>query len=174
MPKTTGVLIHQNEPVEDVALTTLAARTALQIAADFSAIAATFLIKRVRYFLTLQSVATNEGPFMVALAQGDVTAAEASAAFTEGNTAGPSDRSQTLSQDESWNVYQASVEKLMPADSGGFHQSSGQWINMPGRGIPAPEGAGWQAIVFNADNAALTTGSIIKGIIQYQGVWLRD
>ncbi len=168
-------LVHQNESVEDVALTTLGARSALQIAGDFTAITATFLLKRVRYLLQIVGITTLEGPFCVVLAQGDVTAAEAALGVTEGNTAGPADKTQMNTQDNSWNLVQASLELLELIEVGNLgHQSSGKWIRMPGRGIPFPESAGWQAVVVNLDNAALTTGAIIKGIIQYQGVWLRD
>ncbi len=173
MAKTMASLVHQNEPVEDVALSTLGARSALQIANDFSAITATFLMKRVRYMLLLDAVTAGEGSFCVALAQGDTSAVEASQGFTEGNTAGPSDRTQMLTQDNSWNVIQDSVEFLRPAAVVADWESDGEWHSL-GKGIPFPEGSGWQAVIMNLDNAALTTGAIIKGIIQYQGVWLRD
>ncbi len=170
-----ATLVTQNEPVENVLLGTLASRTALQIAADFSAITATFLMKRVRYLLYLTDVTADEGPFCVALAQGDTSAVEASRGVTEGNTAGPSDRTQMLTQDESWNIVQDSLEFLEPTAGVADWSSDGDWhVLGGGKGIPFPEGAGWQAVIINLDADALTTASQIKGVIQYQGVWLRD
>ncbi len=168
-------LVHQNDPVEDIALGTLAARTALQIANDFTAVSATFLMKRVRYLVHLEGITADEGPFCVALAQGDVSAAEASQGVTEGNIAGPNDRTQVLQQQDSWNIIQDSLELIGEDANTTAAQSSGQWhVLGGGKGIPFPEGVGWQAVVISLDNAALTTGGVIKGVIQYQGVWLRD
>ncbi len=171
---TYGALVHQNGPVEDVALGTLAQRTALQIEGDFTGISATFLMKRVRYLVKLENITSGEGPFAVVLA-GDATAAEAAAGVTEGNTSGPSDRTQMLTQDTSWNIIQDSLELLKDNGADTIQQTSGRWHTVGGKkGIPFPEGSGWQAVVVNLDNAALTTGAIMKGVIQYQGVWLRD
>ncbi len=165
-------LINQMLQVDNVALSTLAARTSLNIMSTFGAITNAFLVKRVRYFLMLHSVTTDEGPFIVGLAHGNATAAEMTAALTEANTTGPEDLTQTLTEDNAWVIWWNTVERLLPPDSGGEHHSSGQWHAL-GKGMPALEAVGAQAFIANLDGTALTTGAEIQGMIQMQGVWLR-
>ncbi len=159
------------EPIDNVPLLTLGSRTALQLSNDFTSIAATFLMRRIRYFLMLHSVTTDEGPFIVGVARGDATVAEIAAAILEGNTVGPSDTTQMLQSDTPWAVAQNSVELLFPADSLGQYHTRGGWKKI---GIPWPEGTGWQLFVMNLDGDALITGSEMQGLVQTQGVWLRD
>ncbi len=167
-------LVHQNEQVDNVALATLAARTALQLSAAFTTLLDSFLIKRVRYFLKLHSVAVDEGPFLVGMAKGDATIAEITTALLANNAIGKEDVSEMLTQDEPWVIYQQSVVMLIPSDSGGEYLSDGKWNNMPGRGLPAVSGSGWQLFIANLDGTALTTGAEIQGMVQTQGVWLND
>jgi len=167
-------LIHQNEQVDNVALATLAARTALQLSAAFTTLNNSFLVKRIRYFLKLHSVAVDEGPFLIGMAHGDASISELTAALTANNAIGPDDVTEVLTEDQPWIIYQQSVVMPVPSDSGGEYLTSGSWINMPGRGIPALEGSGWQIFIANLDGTALTTGAEIQGMVQTQGVWLND
>ena len=167
-------LVHQNGQVNDTPLSTLAARTALLINADFATTSATFLAKRVRYHINTTGQAAGEGPIIICLAHGNTSIAEITTALVTRNTAGPADVTQMLEQDGSWTVVQDSVEMLKESDSSGQAQSSGEWLRLGRKGIPFAEASGWTLNVFNADNAALTTGTIIKGTYQVQGVWLRD
>ncbi len=167
-------LIHQNEQVDNVALATLAARTALQLSAAFTTLTTSFLIKRVRYFLKLHSVAVDEGPFLVGLARGNAIISEITAALTANNAIGKADITEVLTEDQPWVIYQETVRMLTPSDSGGEYLSDGRWNNMPGRGLPAVEGSGWQVFIANLDGTALTTGAEIQGMVQTQGVWLND
>ncbi len=170
MAATRNALVHQNGPV-NTTLGILAGRTALSIEAAFNAITASFLMKRLRYYITIEGVTAGQGPFALVLANGDVTAAEASAAITEAWTTGPGDRTQELTQDNAWNVYQNTMELMTPFEDGSKWISSGEWHSL-GKGYPMPETSGWQVLVINLDNGVLTTGASINGIVQYQGVWL--
>ncbi len=172
MVKNTNLVI-QNDLAADIALSTLAARTALQVSAQFVAITATFLMKRVKYFLKLEGVTSGEGPYLVGLARGDMSAGEISAALVERNTSGPGDTTQSLTEDVSFSILQNSVRMLGRNGKGDGVLLLEAEIPL-GKGIPWAEGTGWQLFVFNAGNAALTTGAIIAGIAQYWGVWLRD
>jgi len=167
-----GKLIQQAEAVDNVALSTLASLTSLQLSNLFVNITATFLMKRVRYYLMIHSIATDEGPFCVGVAHGNATQAEIAAAITEGNPNGPSDVTQRLGEDAAWVVAQNTV--VFPQDlTGGQFFTNGEWMSL-GKGIPWPEDAGWQIFIMNLDGTALTTGGEVQGIVQSQGVWLRD
>ncbi len=159
-------------PVTNIALSTLGSKTALSLGSTMAAITTPLLMKRIRYFLMLHSVTTDEGPFIVGLASGNASAAEISAAISEANTAGPEDVTQSLSEDNAWVVMWNTVEFLQPADSGGEYHSKGEWHSL-GKGMPAQEAVGFQAFIANLDGTALTTGAEVQGSIQVQGVWLR-
>ncbi len=171
-------LVIQNDQIQDISLGTLAARTALALGSQFNGITATFLMKRVKYWLQLEEVTEDQGPFLVGIASGDAGAAEISSAMTERNTAGPADTTQVLTQDNAFVVVQNSV-RMMKLHRNGTDAAPDTWtlegeVSL-GKGIPFREGSGWQPFILNADNAALaTTAPVCKGIIQYWGVWLRD
>ncbi len=166
----TSSLVHQNCQVDDVALGTLAANGALAIDPDFASLTSSFLVKRVRYNLMVEGLTADEGPFSVALVQGNASSAEAAAGFNARNTAGLLDKTQMLTQDEPWTVVQNSKADFIPVTTQ-MHRLQTGWISL-GKGWPAVEGAGWQLFIHNADNAALTTGGIVKGTYDIQGVWL--
>ncbi len=161
------------------ALSTLAASDALDLDLALGQLTTTFLIKRVRFFLKAVGVTAEEGPLLIGMASGNTSIAEIELGMQITNTVGPQDTTQTLSQDEAWKIYRNTIEMLRPEAVETTLYSSGKWINFPGRGIPAlgaqGSGAGgFRSWVFNAGTAALTTGAVVKGIIEYQGVWLRD
>ncbi len=162
------------EGVDSVALTTLGARTALLIETALTSLAASFLLKRVRYWLKLVGVTADEGPHLVGIADGNANTTEIIDSMTVTNTLGPHDRSQMLNQDRAWTVLRDSVRMMRTVHSDTTKYLTGGWVKFKGRGIPMKESAGMQAFIFNASDAALTTGSVIEGMIEYQGVWLRD
>ncbi len=165
------VLVGQ---VNSVALTTLGARSALLIESTLQDLTATFLLKRVRYWLKISGVTADEGPLLVGVANGDAALSEINTSMIVTNTSGPLDRTAMLTQDDAWTVVRDSIRMMINRHSDTEKYLEGEWISMPKKGIPMPEGAGIQAFVFNAQDAALTTGSVIEGLIEYQGVWLRD
>jgi len=174
MAKPHGGLKVQNGEVADVALSTLASQNALLIDGDFVSIKATFLMKRIRYFLQLEGVTADEGPFLLVLAPGNASIAEIADALISRNTVGVHDVTQTLKEDAVWaGAFQMSVEMLKPVGgpAATTFVSSGDWISF-GKGLPAVEDGGWSLNIFNADAANLTTGGVIKGNYQIQGVWL--
>ncbi len=169
-------LVVQNETISDAALGALAARASVTLGNAFNGITATFLMKRFRIWIRLKGITSGEGfPFLVGIARGDATQAEIAAAMLEGNTSGPSDTTQMLTQDNAFVVVQKTVRALNP---GGIDPTQGSLsidIKMPGKnGVPFPEGSGWQVFIYNADDDALTTGGTVQGQAQYWGVWLRD
>ncbi len=169
---TRSALVNQMIPVDNVALGTLAARTSLILETVLVSILSPFLVKRVRYFVKLHSVTTDEGPFIVGLAAGNATVGEITVALNEANSSGPEDISQSLTEDNAWVIWWNTVEKLLPVDSGGEAESAGEWHSL-GKGMPALEAAGVKMFVANLDGTALTTGAEIQGFYQLQGVWLR-
>ncbi len=171
-------LVISNETISSLPLGTLAARTALTLGQAFNGITATFLMNRFRCWLVIQGLTAGEGfPFLVGLARGDATAAEISVAMLEGNTSGPSDTTQMLTEDNAFVVVQKSIRAMTP-DGDTTGNRTGGWLHadfkLPKRGIPWAEGSGWQAFIYNATDAALTTGATVTGQSQYWGVWLRD
>ncbi len=175
MTHNTAHLVNNTGLVEDVALGTLAARTALALDTDFNAITNTFLMKRYRVMIYAEGLTSAEGPICVGIARGDATVAEIATAMLANNRNGPSDTTGMLTQDSAWVVAQNSIIMATLGGSVLSHREfSSEWMPVGGsKGIPWQEGSGWQLFVFNLDNAALGSGAIIKGIVQYQGVWLR-
>lgn len=173
-------LVSLTEAV-NTSLSTLAAKTALDINTDLSSLNTSFLLKRIRYFLTLENMVESEGPILVLASQGDAAANDVTSGMGVTNTVGPSDVTQSITQDQAWKVIRESVEMLQWTGEGVADlQSTGRWHRMPGKGIPMLAGGdvngGIRYSVFNADVAALadTNSAIIKGMIEIQGVWLRD
>lgn len=160
-------------PGPNTALSTLGAKTALTIDQTHAALDAAFLIKRVRYFIEVDSLTSGEGPFIVGIAPGDTNDAEIAAAVTTTNTVGPSDTTQSLTQDAAWSVLRQSFELIQSrSESTNRLGTTGHWHKMPGRGIPVPEGKGFRCFIMNLDTGALTTGATAKGLYEVQGVWL--
>ncbi len=168
----------QNAFVDNVALLTLAQQASLSIDSSFGSISATFLAKRVRYFLKLTTLNSVNGPMIVGLGHGNATATEAALALSVAWTTGPSNLTQANQQDDAWNQVQNSIEMLrwagdFTAGTNSNFMTSGEWHSL-GKGIPFAEGAGWQCWLTNLSGEAIITGATIEGLIQVQGVWLRD
>ncbi len=172
MPHKGQELIIQNSQIS-TALSTLASKSAIGLASGQTLITATFLAKKIKYFLVLEGITASEGPFAVCAAHGDASGAEAGSAIAEANTAGPDDLTQVRSQDNVWNIVQNSLKMMNPQRAAGEDAWLEAEISL-GKGIPFVEGAGWEFFLINLDASALTTGAIIKGLIQVWGVWLRD
>ncbi len=169
-------IVQQTLLVDVLALDTLAGRTAILLR-SFSAITATFLMHRLRYFLQyVARTADDDGPLLVGIAKGDASLAEIAAAMIEANTIGPGDTSQVLTQDETWVVYQNTVKAFNMSGGVAAERFVGDdWIKFGGKnGIPALEGTGFQLFAFNAGSGALSTGSSVNGLVHVQGRWLRD
>ncbi len=168
-------LVIQTEGVANLALGTLAAKTALTLGVAFNGITATFLAKMLRIILSITGLtAQDEGPFAVVIGNGDLTATEATNALAEGNTAGPGDTTQVLTQDTAFAIVQKSLRTFVPA---GGPSPTSQYLDATialGKGIPFKEGTGWQYFIYNLDGSALQTGAVVNGITQTWGVWLRD
>ncbi len=161
--------------VDTQALGTLAGRTALLLNTTQNAMTATFLMKRIRYFLQLMGRTTgDDGPLLIGICKGDATIGEIANALLESNSAGPGDTSQVLDEDLPWAVWQDSVRQINYAGSEVQGQMPDHWMKLGKNGFPALEGTGYALFVFNAGSAALTTGGTINGIVHTQGVWLRD
>ncbi len=169
-------LVNQTLVVSNVALTTLAAQTAVVLNNTWTSPEASFLMKRYRMFLALTGMDVGEqsGPILVLLAHGNATIAEVAAAMTELNAQGPTDLTETLTQDNAWAVYQNTVQQAIRGGDGTQAQIDSGWVNFGGRkGIPNNEEAGVHVHAYNSGGANLVTGIEVNGIVQIQGVWLR-
>ncbi len=167
-------IVHQSEDVAGISLSTMAARSTLQVANDFDGITATFLMLRMRYFLGLEGITADEGPIGMIINHGDAVAGEVQNAINHQNVSGPEDLTQMIAQADTLAAIHNSMRMFKMYDGGTRGQLHTGWIKMGKKGIPFPEGKGWSAHLYNADSVALTSGGLVKGIIQYQGVWLRD
>ncbi len=167
----------QNLVIDDVDLSTLAARTALAINSQFATISNTFLIKRIKYMLQASPAILADGPIAVCVVKGDATTAEINAALTEFNSKGPDDTTQVLTEDEVWTIIQKSVRMMTTKTTSDANTSKLELVadfKLPGNGIPAVESQGVNVFAVNLGNNALSTGIIVSGIVQLWGVWLRD
>ncbi len=175
MPHDHGLKI-QNLVVDDVDLSTLAARTMVAVNTAFaSTIESTFLVKKIKMMLRVQNVNDNDGPLIACLAPGSATVAEAALALTEINTVGPIDRTQILTEDTAWTVWQNTVRMFEQeaTDGTNSHYLINKFISL-GRGMPALENEGLNLLIGNISNNPLTTAALVSGIVQLWGVWLRD
>ncbi len=174
MGHTTNHLKIQNIPVNDLPLSTLAARAAILLASTFSTtIKNTLLVKRVKYYLHGAGFTAGEANnILVGLARGDASAAEIASALTEVNTVGPEDTTQVLSEDNAWVIWQNSIHML--ESFGVATENEIQHEFSLGKGMPAVSEQGIQVFAFNNDAQVLTTGGVINGMVQLTGVWLRD
>ncbi len=162
----------QNLTIADVALGTLAARTAFQLSTQFSTtIDRTFLMKKLKYIVMISGLTAGEGPFTIGLAPGDASLAEIKAAYDDLNSVGPSDLTQERTQDNIWNILQ---NTWVPLTEGANATIAQALLEVPlGKGFPAIENQGVQLVLFSHDGGALTTGSVVKGTVQIWGVWLK-
>ncbi len=175
MPHGHGI-VSQQLSVDSIALGVLTSRNAIILNSAFNTPTATFLMKRVRFFLQLVGrTAGDDGPIVVGCCRGDATVAEIAAAMNERNVNGPDDITNMLDQDKAWVVYQNTVVPLEVLAALTEGKTRSEWISFGGkRGIPAVEGAGMSLFAFNCGSGALTTGSSINGLAHLQGVWLGD
>ncbi len=169
-------LVSQQLEMDNVALLTLGARAAIILSTQFSNPTNSFLMKRVRYFAQIANRSANDdGPILIGCAHGDATVSEIAEAMNERNVNGPDDITNVLDQDNAWVVYQNTVMPFKYTGGVAEGATATHWINFGGRnGIPALEGSGMVLFAYNAGVGALTTGVLVNGITQIQGVWLRD
>ncbi len=94
-----GLVVNQG-------LTTLASRSAVLINTQMTAITATFLMKRLRYFLQMTGRTTaDDGPIIIGCAHGDATVSEIEASMVELNPTGPDSITDSLTEDTAWVIY---------------------------------------------------------------------
>ncbi len=169
-------LVNQQLELDNVALATLSARTALIVNTQFSTPTASFLMKRLRYFAQIANrTANDDGPILIGCANGDATVAEISTAMNQRNVNGPDDITNVIDQDSAWVVYQNTVVPFEIQGDQTFGQAPAQWMIFGGKnGIPAIEGSGMVVFVYNSGSGSLATNSTVNGILHLQGVWLRD
>ncbi len=175
MPPHTHLVQNQLE-FDNVALLTLAGRTAIIVNQQFNNPLTTFLMKRIRYFAQFTNRSSNDdGPLLIGCANGDAIVTEITAAMNERNVNGPEDITNVLDQDTAWVVYQDTVRPFVVQGEQAYGQVAAHWTKFPGRnGTPALEASGMQIFVYNSGVGALSTGMLINGIAHIQGVWLRD
>ncbi len=173
-----GHRLVQNElDVNTVAMLTLGARVAIALNTQFNNPTTSFLMKRVRYFLQMAGRSTaDDGPILIGCANGNANVTEIGEAMNERNVNGPEDITNVLDQDKTWVVYQNTVVPMIVRGDQTYGQvATSRWIDFGGKnGIPALEASGMQVFAYNSGSGALTTGMNINGIVQIQGVWLRD
>ncbi len=169
-------LVHQNLVVDNVALSTLAAKTALALNTAWNSPEASFLMKRTRFLLKARGMVADDdgGPVIILLAHGNATVAEVASAMSEINAQGPTDITEALTQDNAWIVYQNPIQMLQKKTAATEAYTTTEWMNFGGKnGIPNMEEAGVTLHAYNAGNGNLDTGMTIQGLVQIQGVWLR-
>ncbi len=168
-------LVYQSETIADVALSTLAARTAIQLGVGTSNIEHDFLVRQAKYDLQLVGrTAADDGPIMIGMAKGDATVAEIAGALTEINTVGPSDTTQMLTADAKMVIWWNSLRSMKPSAVVAEAHLSTEWFSPTGsKGMRAELNAGYQFFAYNAGNAALATGITIGGQCRTRGVWLK-
>ncbi len=166
-------IVNQSEDVANISLGVLGARSSLVIANDFDGITASFLMIRMRYMLQIEGLTLDNGPIMAVVAQGNSSGAEIQAAINHQNPAGPDDVTEMIDQTAMKPIVYDTL-RTFRTDGLTRGQLTTGWIKMGRKGIPFGEGNGWVVHAFNGDNSTLDSGAVVKGIIQYQGVWLRD
>ncbi len=168
-------LVNQALVVDTTPILTLASLTALIINQIWTSPEASFLMKRYRMQLLVTGLTIgDDGPLLVMLAHGNATIAEVATAMQEINAQGPTDITETLTQDNAWAVYQNTVQQCIKKGDGTEAQVDSGWVDFGGRrGIPNLEEAGVHAHIYNAGGAPIATGASISGLITIQGVWLR-
>ncbi len=169
-------LIQNQLEFDNVALSTLAARSAIILSTQWSNPTSSFLMKRLRYFAQFANRSANDdGPLLIGCAHGDASVTEIEAAMNERNVNGPDDITNVLDQDNAWVVYQNTVVPFGVQGDQAYGQAQPGWMSFGGKnGIPCLEGSGMVPFIYNAGVGALTTGTLINGIMHIQGVWLRD
>ncbi len=167
--------MNQSLSVNGVSLGTLTARNAITINTELVALTNSFLCKRVRYFLQMNTrTADDDGPILVCLSHGNAATGEIGLSITEHNPFGPADVTQSQTQDDAWIIWQDSIAMFKTAGDQTHAQIDSGWLKLGKNGFPALEGSGVQAWVINAGSGTLVTGAIVMGLIMIQGVWLRD
>ncbi len=161
--------------VNDAALGTLAADTALVLDGTFTGNTRSFLVKQLEYRLAIESLSAGD-TIIIGLAIGGATVTEIVAALTN-VVVDPDDASSPAFSAVRQIVWFETLRILHDNGTGG---ASGLIINEVisriggGKGIPAKEDTGVQLFAYNPATSALTTGALLKGLYILKGVWLND
>ncbi len=151
-------------------LGTLAAATAVQIAAAYNAVPRAFLLKKARVKISVTELTAGD-VILVGLAYGGLSVVEIAEAITEESTTradSPTEQAIThrLVADLAWVVDSTDSTSIIINETmsglGG------------GKGIPFPEDVGWQWYAFNMTSGALTTGADVRSNITFWGAWLGE
>ncbi len=174
MPHGHGIK-QQTLVVNAAALSTLAGRSALELNSSLAGIKSTFLLIRFRYMVQLIGrTLTDDGPIALLIAPGDASAVEIATAVLEQNDVGPEDLTKTMQENLVQAYYSNTLVPIPYSGDGTEGVLSTGWRKFGGRGIPAREDQGFTLHAFNLGSGALTTGVVLNGLCQVQGVWLRD
>ncbi len=167
---TEGIQILIEQEV-NVALLTLASRTALAIATDHAtALNEAFLMKKVRMILNLRAITAGQaGRLLIGMARGTVSVTSIKSAM-ENNIFERNKKEQAIKRD-------VLFETLTPVTWESFDginaiYDSGMISLGGGKGIPFDDDLGWQWFVWNVSSGALATGSICDFHATYWGIWL--
>lgn len=169
-----------NLEIDDVSISALGAKTAVALSAVLAGIQNSFLVKRVKYMLKLSGGVNEDELIVVFLNPGNASLAEVQQALTQVNTIGPTDRTQTLLDDNIWNIWQKTVRmfhSVGPADGATVALGIAEVIDdiSLGKGMVAREDEGVAVHAMNiANNAMAAANQEVTGIVQLWGVWLND
>ncbi len=159
-----GVIIHGHSG--PVALTTLGAKTSIQIA-SFPATEDFRLLKLESHFIGLGFTPADDS-VIIGLADGELSQAEIVECI---DADGPLDRNDNLARERAerpvWilpGILPSMPATASPAEGYFFNEWTKRWT------FSNPEG--FQFFAFNPDSDALTTGSTIVTIFTGYGLWL--
>ncbi len=169
-------ILIKHEFTSATALSTLAARDALQVSAQYGTLSGGgYLMKRIRGEGRLTFLEPGDGGILV-LAYSDATVAEVEAALENADA--------DLTADELVDQAQArtvvgiiGAKTTLSVGSGGTAKNELFFdlsdIDLPSKGLPFPEGIGWQWIFYNTSAGAMTTGAAVTISARYMGVKLQ-
>ncbi len=182
MPPSGIQILHHHKSATSIG--TLGAANAIAIgdgAYQGSALTAGFLLKKLRGWAGIEFSADGATPDdfpLLVLAYGDKSGSEVNAAMVLEE---PNPASDHL-------VNQATVRAIVDVigpdivvhhenDANNANQSYHfdlSRVELPKKGMPFPEGVGWEWHIFNPTSSSFTTGGIAHIWAKYMGVWLSD
>ncbi len=160
--------------LQDAAVSTLGAGTALIVNSDFTTnLTRTFLLKQVQYALEVSGGTSGQGPLVVGLAMGLASVAEIGNAL-EDLVTNPNDPSSQAIAGLKRTVLWETVRIFQITNAGNQNLINEKISIGGGKGIPALEEAGLSVFVWNPANASLSTGTLLSGLVILKGVWMND
>ncbi len=169
-------IMIKHEFTAAVALSTLAARDLLQVSAQYGTFSnGGFLLKKIRGSVRVPFLEPGDNVVLV-LAYSDASIAEVETALENADADLTSD--ELVDQAQARTVIAVMGPTVYGAvGSGGTSKNEVIFdlakIDLPAKGLPFPEGIGWQWAVYNDGGGALTTGASAIVSARYHGVKLR-